>query len=258
MNQGRWIAALVTALLIGAAGVANADLTADQVNELQQRTDLINKMTERFQADAAAQAGAGFNAAEWKRDFGSRLLHQTPDTLSSALSATNLATAQNVLYSAASKGPAKHNTNNHLVINVLAAPCRILDTRGGGGGIFPGNAWRTYHVFARDRLRDDRLRGRCARRPRPAGTRGLTPGCERGRALPTIGCVPAEEAPHHTEADVSPAQGVNAARWHHRRGPCPAVGRYTCSIPAPPRCGGLPWRESSPPPGSSRPGRRSG
>ena len=94
---------------------------------------MINQLADKFQPDAAALFGAGFNALDWRRDFGARLLHQPLESLSKALNAPTLSVAQSALVSSSSV--AKHTTNDNWVINYLATPCRIVDTRFGGGGV---------------------------------------------------------------------------------------------------------------------------
>lgn len=116
--------------------------TQPKLQDLQQRAALINRFTDKFQADAAAQAGGTFNAQEWKRELGMRLMYQPVDSLTVALTAPNLAMAQNELFNA-TKPNAKHATSNNWAINFLSSPCRIVDTRSGGGGQL-GPAWRSW------------------------------------------------------------------------------------------------------------------
>jgi hypothetical protein len=115
------------------------------MQNLQQQATAINQLADRFQTDAAAQFGAGFNAIDWKRDFGARLMYQPLESLSAALTAPDLSMAQKELFNASQKMRAKHDTNNAWVINYLAAPCRIVDTRFGGGGML-GPAYRLWYA----------------------------------------------------------------------------------------------------------------
>ena len=105
-----------------------------KMRNLQRQAALINQLADKFQPEAAAQFGAGFNAQDWKRDFGARLMYQSLEALSNALNAPNLSMVQNELFNG-SQNTAKHTTNGPWAINYLVTPCRIVDTRLGGGGV---------------------------------------------------------------------------------------------------------------------------
>lgn len=113
-----------------------------KMRNLERQAALINQLADKFQPEAAALFGAGFNVLDWKRDFGARLMYQSLESLSKALNAPNLSTAQNTL--APSSSVAKHATDNNWVINYLVTPCRIVDTRFGGGGVLgpTPRSWR--------------------------------------------------------------------------------------------------------------------
>ena len=121
------------------------DPAAVQANlqNLQQKAIVINRFADKFQAEAATQFGTGFNAMDWKRDFGSRLIYQPLESLSAALHAPNLSTIQNALIKPSGRMVAQHATDNHWAVNFLATPCRIVDTRSGGGGVL-GPAYRFW------------------------------------------------------------------------------------------------------------------
>jgi hypothetical protein len=104
-----------------------------KMQNLEWQAALINQLADKFQPEAAAQFSIGFNALDWRRDFGTRLMYQSPESLSHALNAPTLAMAQSALVS--SNARAKHTTDNNWVINYLPTPCRIVDTRFGGGGV---------------------------------------------------------------------------------------------------------------------------
>lgn len=115
-----------------------------QLQSLQQQVIMVNRFADRFQADAAAQFGAGFNAIDWKRQFGARMMHEPANALASALTARDLSSAQTELARAASVAP-KHLSDAGNVINFLPSPCRIVDTRFGGGGQL-GPAFRLWYA----------------------------------------------------------------------------------------------------------------
>ena len=145
MKQRHFVSATIAALTIGVAGAVSAQAVTDGLlQNMQKRVELINRITKQFEPEAAAQAGRNFNSADWKREFGSRLLYQSPEALASAVNAADLATAQNVLASAAGKPTAKHTSNDNEELH-LVSPCRVTDTRFAGGP-FPGNAWRFEEV----------------------------------------------------------------------------------------------------------------
>jgi len=141
MKGKRAIAVLIAGLGLW-AGSAFAATAAADIAALQQQMSLINQITAKFQAEATAQADSSFNALTWSREFGARLIYQSPAVLSAALAAPDLVSAQRVLYnaSATSKPTPKHDDNKPLTINVLSTPCRVVDTRSGGGGLIgPAN-----------------------------------------------------------------------------------------------------------------------
>jgi len=111
---------------------------------LQRRLDIVNQMADKFSADAAATFGAGFNAHDWKRDFGLRWMQQPAEVLALAASAPDLAIAQEVLSRASNRVAAK--ALNDLRVQFLPAPCRIVDTRNAGGQLGP--AYRFEYASA--------------------------------------------------------------------------------------------------------------
>ena len=113
------------------------------MQNLQRQAALINQLADKFQPEADAQFGAGFNAQDWRRDFGARLMYQSLEALSNALNAPNLSVVQNELYNGSQNTRAKHTTDANWVINYLPVPCRIVDTRLGGGGVL-GPAYRYW------------------------------------------------------------------------------------------------------------------
>lgn len=101
---------------------------------MQERITMINRITDRFQGEAASQYISGFDAMDWRYAFGARLIHQPDSVLATALAAGNLSAAQTVLASKTG-GTLKHGSDTNLTINFLTTPCRIVDTRFGGGGL---------------------------------------------------------------------------------------------------------------------------
>jgi hypothetical protein len=129
---------------IAASTVASPAAVQANMASLAQRAAVINQLADKFEAEAAAQFGGSFNAVDWRREFGQRLIHQSVESLSAALSAASLSEAQAVLSSASSKPSAKHASDSNWKINVIT-PCRIVDTRSGGGGVL-GPVWRTWEA----------------------------------------------------------------------------------------------------------------
>ena len=101
---------------------------------MQEKVTVINSITDRFQGEAASQYISGFDAMDWRYAFGVRLMHQPASVLATALAAGNLATAQTILASKTG-GTLKHSSDFNNAVNFLATPCRIVDTRFGGGGL---------------------------------------------------------------------------------------------------------------------------
>lgn len=126
-----------------AAPASKRELAA-QLKALQEQVQAVNRFVDRFQSDAASQYGAGFNALEWKREFGARLMYESTATLTSASSARDLTAAQGELARVASA--AKHASDNGNTVNFLPSPCRIVDTRLGGGGML-GPAFRFWYAY---------------------------------------------------------------------------------------------------------------
>ena len=104
---------------------AKRAFVADQVS-------LINQMADKFQGEAASQFRGNFDALEWRLAFGARLLHQPSEALTAGLAAADM-NAMNA--SMARTVVAKHSGGLQNTINLLANPCRIVDTRFGGGGV---------------------------------------------------------------------------------------------------------------------------
>jgi hypothetical protein len=126
-------------------GPALADPQAVQakIETAKQQAALVNQITDKFQAEAAAQFRGDFNALDWKLELGSRLMLQPASALATAVSAGNIGTMQSGL---ASVGTAKHASDNKQVITLLPNPCRIVDTRLGGGGML-GPSFRFWYAF---------------------------------------------------------------------------------------------------------------
>jgi hypothetical protein len=109
------------------------------------RAALVNQMAARFEGDAAAMLGTSFNASAWRQDFSMRAMQQPTEVLQQALSAPNLSMAQNELFNA-TRLAQKIIPNTDLVLNFIT-PCRIVDTRFGGGGQL-GPAYRLWSASA--------------------------------------------------------------------------------------------------------------
>lgn len=124
----------------GAAPVA-ANSQAS-IETAKQQAALINQIADKFQAEASSQFRGNFDALEWKLNFGARMMHQSTSALATALSANNLGAMQSGLVSV---GTAKHTTDADQVITLLPNPCRIVDTRFGGGGML-GPAFRFWYA----------------------------------------------------------------------------------------------------------------
>jgi hypothetical protein len=131
-----------------AAAQPNSEANAASVAEMQSRIELINGMLSRFEVDAAAASSAGFNAADWRRDFAARLVTRSASELQAVASAPNLAGAESELFSAMQKPSAKHTFNTNLKVNLFANPCRIVYTVFGAGGGQLGPAWRLWQAQA--------------------------------------------------------------------------------------------------------------
>jgi hypothetical protein len=95
------------------------------------QVSLVNQMADKFQAEAASQFHGNFDALEWRLAFGSRLFHQSEAALTAGLAAGDIATMNAKM---ASESMAKHAGTLQNTINLLPNPCRIVDTRFGGGG----------------------------------------------------------------------------------------------------------------------------
>lgn len=108
-----------------------APSSAERFDSLQKQVVLINQMSDKFQGEAASQFRGSFDATEWRYSYGSRLFNQTVDALTAGLSAADIGSASAKM---AGASLAKHNGGYQNTINLLANPCRIVDTRFGGGG----------------------------------------------------------------------------------------------------------------------------
>lgn len=166
MNINRMTGIAIAACMAGAAGLAqaatfigNADPNGNNVANgaavvtskpdaaalqaataaAQDKVNLINRIVDRFQPEAASQYTSGFDAVDWRSAFGARLMHQPASVLATALGSANLSSAQSVLATRTS-GTLKHGPDNNLTMNFLANPCRIVDTRFGGGGLLGPSA----------------------------------------------------------------------------------------------------------------------
>ena len=164
MKVRHLVSALIAVAMAGSTGFAGAqfvkpvpaptppaalerlDPAVVQANmeKLQQQAVLANRLADKFQGDAATQFGASFNALDWKRDFGSRLMYQPVQSLTAALTAPNLSMVQNELFNAAGRTAPKHTSTNDWELHFLV-PCRIVDTRSGGGGML-GPGWRFWYA----------------------------------------------------------------------------------------------------------------
>jgi hypothetical protein len=115
-------------------------------DDMQKRVALIDQLASRFQSEAAAQGTGTFDAIHWKLDFGARLMHQSAAKLSQALTAPTLAMAQNELFNASVRVTEKHASDSDQMLNMIT-PCRIVDTRSGGGGQL-GPVYRYWYASA--------------------------------------------------------------------------------------------------------------
>lgn len=106
-------------------GEALRAVVADQVS-------IINQMSDKFQPEAASQFRGNFDALEWKLAFGSRLFHQPAEVLTAGLAAADMSAMQTKM---AAASMAKHSGGLANTITLLSSPCRIVDTRFGGGGV---------------------------------------------------------------------------------------------------------------------------
>jgi len=118
------------------------------VDELRKRADLVNRISDRFTPDAAVAFGAEFKARDWKLEFGTRLMQQPSAVLATALTAPNLGMAQNELFNASQRGTAKLTNPYDMRLNLFnTGPCRVVDTRSGGGGQL-GPSYRFWYAIA--------------------------------------------------------------------------------------------------------------
>jgi hypothetical protein len=122
--------------------VVEAPSSAARFDSLQKQVVLVNQMSEKFQGEASTLF-KNFDALEWRLAYGSRLFHQPEAALTSALSAADLSSANARMASAIA---AKHSGGLQNTVTLLDNPCRIVDTRFGGGGML-GPAFRFWYVF---------------------------------------------------------------------------------------------------------------
>lgn len=122
----------------------DADALKAFMADAKQRVAIINSMTSRFSRDAATQFGASFNALDWQRDFGARLMDRPVNVLSAVATAPNLGMAQAELFSAKRNVAIKHADDDDLSLNIIT-PCRIVHMRLDGGGQF-GPTYRLWYA----------------------------------------------------------------------------------------------------------------
>jgi hypothetical protein len=120
--------------------VQSAEVSAARIQNLKDQAGLINQISNKFKIEAAGQYRGDFNAIDWKLAFGSRLFHQSASALATALSAGTLQDMQAGLASAVA---AKHVGGIPTTVTMLDNPCRIVDTRLGGGSLL-GPAFRFW------------------------------------------------------------------------------------------------------------------
>jgi len=109
----------------------------------QSQAKLINQIANRFQGEAASQFRGSFDAAEWRLAFGSRLFYQPESALATALSSPDINTMNTDLARAVTS---KHLGGQENSVQLLTSPCRIVDTRFGGGGVL-GPSSRQWYAF---------------------------------------------------------------------------------------------------------------
>jgi hypothetical protein len=108
---------------------------------LQKQVSIVNQMADKFQGEASTLF-KNFDALEWRLAFGSRLFHQSEAALTSALSAADLSSANAKMASAIA---AKHTGGLPTTVTLLDNPCRVVDTRFGGGGVL-GPSFRFWYA----------------------------------------------------------------------------------------------------------------
>ena len=118
-----------------------APSSAQKLDSIQKQVVLVNQITDKFQAEAGSQFRGNFDALDWGLAFGSRLFHQSEAALAAGLAAGDIATMNTEMVRAVA---AKHTGGLANTITLLSSPCRIVDTRFGGGGVLgPTNRlWR--------------------------------------------------------------------------------------------------------------------
>jgi hypothetical protein len=116
---------------LGTAAQASVDPAA-KVQMAERRAALVNQLAEKFRAEASSQFRGNFDSLEWQLAFGSRLFHQSEAALTAGLAAADIATMSANM---ARESMAKHTGGQENVITLLDSPCRIVDTRFGGGGV---------------------------------------------------------------------------------------------------------------------------
>jgi hypothetical protein len=107
-------------------------LAAMRIDAAQRQAGLVNQLADKFQAEAASQFRGNFDALEWRLAFGSRLFHQSEAALTAGLAAADLAAMSANMARAVAP---KHAGGLENVVTLLNSPCRIVDTRFGGGGM---------------------------------------------------------------------------------------------------------------------------
>ena len=130
-----------------AATTADPRIAAARLDTAQRQVTLINQLADKFQGDAAAQFKGNFDALEWRLNFGARLFYQQESSLASVLAAPDI----NAMNTSLARMPsAKHFGGQENIITLLDSPCRIVDTRFGGGGMLGPTArfWAAFDTPA--------------------------------------------------------------------------------------------------------------
>jgi hypothetical protein len=120
-----------TADNVGSPAQVGLDSVA-KVQRAERQAALVNQLVEKFRGEAASQFRGNFDSLEWQLAFGSRLFHQSEAALTAGLAAADIATMNANMVR---ESMAKHVGGAESVITLLSSPCRIVDTRFGGGGV---------------------------------------------------------------------------------------------------------------------------
>ena len=126
------------------ADASGAGMAAEKLQAAQARLARMQRIADRFSAEAAA---LGFQGNAWRFELINRLMRADQATVGRVEAAADLRSALQTAAAPSAAGPQPQSlgqTTNDLIY-VPIAPCRIVDTRNSGaGGNFAAGESRTY------------------------------------------------------------------------------------------------------------------